>query len=50
MVLNFLPNNTILDQSNMKDFADDKIIATQKLNFVLERVEYIVEKGCCIEV
>ena len=29
----------------MKDFADDKINATQKLNFVLGRIEIIVEKG-----
>ena len=29
----------------MEDFADDKINVTQKLNFVLGRVENIVGKG-----
>ena len=40
-----MPHNTILEQSRMKDFADDKINLTQTLNFVLERVENIVGKG-----
>ena len=39
-----LQHNKILDQSNMKDFADDKINLTQILYFVLERVENIVGK------
>ena len=40
-----LPNNKILDLSKLKVFADDKIIMTQNLNFVLGRVENIVGKG-----
>ena len=35
-VFNLLPNNKILDQSNLKAFVDDK-----KVNFVVERVENI---------
>ena len=35
----------ILHKSKMKDFADDKMNVTQKLNFVLGRVENIVGKG-----
>ena len=45
MLINSLPNNKILGQSKMKDFADDNISVSQKLNFVLERVENIVGKG-----
>ena len=37
--------NKILDQSNIKDFADNKINVTRKLNFNLGRVENIVGKG-----
>ena len=40
-----LPNNKMLDMSNFKAFADDKIILAQKLKFVLEKVENIVGKG-----
>ena len=40
-----LPNNKVRDQSKLKVFADDKIIVTEKLKFVLERVENIVGKG-----
>ena len=42
--INSLPNDKILDLSKLKVFADDKIIATQKLKFVLERIENIVGK------
>ena len=42
---NSLPNNTILDQSNLKDLEDDKINVTYVTNFVLGRVENIVGKG-----
>ena len=42
---NSLPNNKILDWSKLKAFADDKINVTEKLKFVLERVEDIVGKG-----
>ena len=42
---NSLPNNKILDQSNLKDFADDKINVTYVTNFVLGREENIVGKA-----
>ena len=42
---NSLPNNKILAWSKLKAFVDDKINMTQKLKFVLERIENIVEKG-----
>ena len=45
MQINSLLDNKILDMSIFKAFADDKIILTQKLKFVLERVENIVGKG-----
>ena len=41
----YLPNNRILDWSILKVFADNKIILTQKLKFVLGRIENIVGKG-----
>ena len=40
-----LPNNKILDTSELKAFADDKIILTQKLKFDLGWVENMVGKG-----
>ena len=40
-----LPNAKILDMSKLKAFAGDKIDVTEKLKFVLERVENIVGKG-----
>ena len=43
--INYLPNNKIVDWSNLKAFADDKICVTEKLKFVLGRVENIMEKG-----
>ena len=45
MYLNSLPHNKILDGSKLKAFADDKLNATEKLKFVLGRVENIVGKG-----
>ena len=42
---NPLPNDKTLDQSSLKDFADDKMNATYKMNFAMERVENIVGKG-----
>ena len=42
---NSLPNERILDWSKLKAFADDKINVTEKLKFVLGRVENIVGKG-----
>ena len=43
--INPFPNDKILDQSKFKALADDKIIVTQKMNFVLGRVENLVGKG-----
>ena len=45
VLLNSLPHNKILDWSKLKAFADDKLNATEKLKFVLGRVENIVGKG-----
>ena len=42
MTISSLPNNKILDVP--KEFADDKIILTKKLKFMLGRVENIVGK------
>ena len=44
-ILLVLLKKNILGQSKFKGFADDKINVTQKLKFVLERVENIVGKG-----
>ena len=41
---NSLPNDKNLDQSKFKDLANDKVNVTQKLNFILGRVENIVVK------
>ena len=41
---NSLPNSKIFDQSEVKALPDDTINVTQKLKFVLERVENILEK------
>ena len=43
--INSLTNDNILDQSNLKDFADDKINVTYLTNFVLGREKNIVGKG-----
>ena len=40
-----IPNYKILDWSKLKVFADDKLNVTEKLEFVLGRVENIVGKG-----
>ena len=45
MHLNSLPNDKILGWSNLKAFAEDKVNMSEKLKFVLGRVENIVEKG-----
>ena len=42
--INSIPSNKILNLSKFKAFADDKIIVTQKLKHVLERLENIVGK------
>ena len=44
-MFNSLPNDKIKDQSKLKEFADDKINAIQKLKFVLGWIENIVVKG-----
>ena len=44
-VLNSLPNDTILDLSKSKVFADDNSNVYQKLKLALGRVENIVGKG-----
>ena len=42
---NSLPNDKIFIKSRFKALADNKIVVTQKLKFVLERVQNIVGKG-----
>ena len=44
-MFNSLPNDKILNQSKFKTFADDKIMTTRKLKFVLGKVENTVGKG-----
>ena len=43
--VNSLPNDKIFDCSKLKAFADQKINVTEKLKFVLGRVENNVGKG-----
>ena len=43
--VNSLQKDNILDEYKFKAFAEDKIIAIQKLKVVLGRVENIVGKG-----
>ena len=45
LYFNPLPNDKFLDWSKLKALADDKIIVTEKLKFVLGRVENMMEKG-----
>ena len=42
---NPLPNVKFLDRSKLKSLADDRISVTEKLKFVLGRVENIMGKG-----
>ena len=42
---NSFPKDKILKQSRFKVVADDKIIVTQRLKFVLGRIENIAGKG-----
>ena len=42
---NSLPNNQLLDWFKLKAFADNKIYITEKLKFVLRKVENKVGKG-----
>ena len=39
-----LPNDTFLDWSKLKAFADDKINVTEEIEFVFERIENIMGK------
>ena len=43
--VNLLQNNEVFDWSELKAFADDKMNVTEKLKFVLVRVENVVGKG-----
>ena len=43
--VNSLPDDKILDLSELRAFADDKINVLQKLKFVLVRDENIMGKG-----
>ena len=43
--LNLLPNDKIVDWSNLKAFADDKVYVTEKLKFFMGRVENILGRG-----
>ena len=43
-MVNFCPLFKILDQSNLKAFADDKLKVIQIAEFVLDRIENIVGK------
>ena len=45
IMITSLPNNKILDWSELKAFADDKINVNQKLKFDISKVENIVEQG-----
>ena len=45
MALNSVPNDKILVRSKFKALADGKINVTEKLKFVLGRVENTVGKG-----
>ena len=44
-IFNPLPNDIGLDWSKLEAFADDKLNVTEKLKYVLERVENIEGKG-----
>ena len=44
MLVNSLSNDKILDESKFKASADDNTIVTQKLKYVLGRVENIMGK------
>ena len=43
-LLNSLPNNKILDLSELKAFADDKLNVTQNVKVIFCRIENIVVK------
>ena len=43
--INPLPNDKFFDWSKLKELGDNKINITEKLKFILERVENIVGKG-----
>ena len=43
--VNCVPNNTILNMTNLKAFPDAKICATQMSRFLFDWVENIMRKG-----
>ena len=43
--INSFPHDKILDQTNLKAFADDKLNVTKLIISVFDKVENIVEKG-----
>ena len=45
MVVNPFPQDKVLDQTELKAFADDKLSVTKMIIFVFDRVENIVGKG-----
>ena len=45
MIINPLPDDKILDQTELKAFADDKLNVTKMIISVFDRVENIVGKG-----
>ena len=45
LMFNSIQNNEILDWSKFKAFADDKINATKKLKFILQRQKILWGKG-----
>ena len=46
-----LPNNKVVDRFNLRAFADNKIYFTEKLKFVLWKIENIIGKRrkCCYQ-
>ena len=45
LLINFLPNDKILDWTKLKTFADDKLDIAKTMISVYDRVENIVGKG-----
>ena len=43
-MINYLPNNKILDWSKLKELADDKINVTEKVKFGFGHIDNIVGK------
>ena len=45
MLFNSLPNDKMVDRSNLKAFADSKVFVTEKVKIVLEMLENIMRKA-----